>query len=124
MADILIADDEEPIREFLVRALEHEGHRVTAVSDGAAALETLEAQRCDLLLADIVMPQIDGIALALKAGKDFPGLKIVLMTGYAAERERAHNLDALVHDVVAKPFTLEQIREVVAAALAAPPRPR
>ncbi|HVM81125.1 MAG TPA: response regulator, partial [Stellaceae bacterium] len=63
----------------------------------------------DLLLTDIVMPGLDGIALALKASKDHPDLKILLMTGYAAEKQRAHNLDALIHRVIEKPFTLEQI---------------
>ena len=72
------------------------------------------------LLTDIVMPRIDGVALALKAAKEYPALRIVLMTGYAAERERAHNLDALVHAVVSKPFTLEEICDAIDAALAAP----
>ena len=64
--------------------------------DGFAALAALAAQSFDLLLCDIVMPGLDGIALALKAGKDYPALKILLMTGYSAERQRAHNLAALV----------------------------
>ena len=55
------------------------------------------------------MPGMDGIALALKATKDHPDMAILLMTGYAAERQRAHNLDELIHEVVAKPFTLKQI---------------
>ena len=66
------------------------------------------------------MPRIDGVALALKAAKEYPALRTVLMTGYAAERERAHNLDALVHAVVSKPFTLEEICDAIDAALAAP----
>ncbi len=121
MAEILIAEDEDAVREFLVRALGRNGHTVTAVGDGAGALEALEAGGFDLLLTDIVMPQLDGIALALKAAKDHPNLRIVMMTGFAAERERAHNLEALVHEVVAKPFTLEEICAAVEAALAAPP---
>jgi CheY-like chemotaxis protein len=64
------------------------------------------------------MPIMDGIALALAAARDFPNLTILLMTGYADQRERAHGLDALVHDVITKPFTLAQIRVAVAEALA------
>ena len=120
MAHILIAEDERDVREFLTRALAHKGHDVTAVADGGEALEALQASSYDLLLTDIVMPQLDGIALALKVGKEFPALPIVLMTGYTAERERAHNLDALVHEVIGKPFSLAEICDAIDAALAAP----
>lgn len=119
MARVLVAEDEEGLRGFVVRALVARGHDVTAVSDGGEALEALQAAAFDLLVTDIVMPGLDGIALALKATKDCPDLRIVMMTGYEAERERAHNLDALVHAVVSKPFTLEEICAVVDAALAA-----
>ena len=123
MAHILIAEDEDPTREFLTRALAHEGHQVTAVADGGEALEALQAATFDLLLTDIVMPQLDGIALALKVTKDFPDLRIVLMTGYADEHARAHNLDTLVQKVVSKPFSMAEICSVVKTVLAAPPRP-
>ncbi len=56
------------------------------------------------------MPIMDGIALALAAARDFPDLTILLMTGYADQRERAHGLDALIHDVITKPFTLAVLR--------------
>ena len=84
-----------------------------AVGDGQQALNALETRKFDMVLADIVMPQVDGIALALKASKDYPELPVLLMTGYSAERQRAHNLDALINDVISKPFTLNQIRETV-----------
>lgn len=113
MANILIAEDDKAVREFVSRALTQDGHEVTAVGDGLQALNALEKQTYDMMLADIVMPQMDGIALALKASKDFPDLPVLLMTGYAAERQRAHNLDALIHDVISKPFTLTEIRETV-----------
>jgi two-component system, cell cycle response regulator CpdR len=61
---------------------------------------------------------MDGIALALAAARDFPELTILLMTGYADQRERAHGLDALVHDVLAKPFSLAMLRGAVNGALA------
>lgn len=118
MPNILIAEDDQAVREFVRRALAQAGHEVTVVSDGMEALEALAAGRFDLLLSDIVMPELDGIALALKVAKDHPGLPILLMTGYAAERQRAHNLDALIHKVIAKPFTLKQICEAVADAVA------
>lgn len=113
MARILLAEDDKAVREFVSRALQQDGHDVTAVGDGQQALDVLVAGKFDMMLADIVMPQVDGIALALKASKDYPDLPVLLMTGYSAERQRAHNLDALVHDVISKPFTLKQICEMV-----------
>ena len=113
MASILLAEDDKAVREFVSRALRLDGHEVTAVSDGQQALNVLKSDKFDMMLADIVMPQVDGIALALKASKDYPALPVLLMTGYSAERQRAHNLDALVHDVISKPFTLKQICETV-----------
>jgi two-component system, cell cycle response regulator CpdR len=64
------------------------------------------------------MPELDGIALALKASKDYPAMKILLMTGYATERQRAHNLEALVDRVLMKPFTLDEIQRAVGELLA------
>ncbi len=118
MARILVAEDEHSLREFVERALIHNGHTVIAVRDGAEALHTLqEEDPFDLLLTDIVMPIMDGIALSLKVAKDFPDLRILLMTGYAAEQQRAYNLDDLIYDVIAKPFTLDEICQKVEDAL-------
>ena len=124
MARVLIAEDDEPVRAFVRRALEIDGHAVTEARDGAEALEFLEREKgaFDLLLTDIRMPLMDGIALALAAAPQFPDLVILLMTGYADQRERAHGLEALVNDVVTKPFTLADIRAKVAEALAAGPK--
>ena len=122
MARILVAEDDDAVRALVRRALELDGHAVTTAEDGGEALEVIrrESGRFDLLLSDIRMPVMDGIALALAAARDFPGLRILLMTGYAEQRERAHGLEAIVRDVVQKPFTLAEIRRAVAEALAAP----
>jgi CheY-like chemotaxis protein len=115
MARVLIAEDDEPVRGFVRRALELDGHHVVAEEDGAAALDRLVADNgaYDLLLSDIRMPLMDGIALALAAGRNFPDLPILLMTGYADQRERAHDLEAIIEDVVTKPFSLAEIRQAV-----------
>jgi CheY-like chemotaxis protein len=120
MARILVAEDEEALRAFIARALAQDGHEVVATADGGEALDALtrEQGKFDLLLTDIRMPVMDGIALALAAARDWPELTILLMTGYADQRERAHGLDALIHDVIAKPFSLSDIRKAVAEALA------
>ena len=64
------------------------------------------------------MPVMDGIALALAVARDHPAMTILLMTGYADQRERAHGLDALIHDVITKPFSLGELRSAVNGALA------
>ncbi|MGY4629248.1 response regulator [Bradyrhizobium sp. USDA 4486] len=121
MSKILIADDEDSMRQLVARAIAMDGHEIVTAQDGAEALEILtrEDGAFDLLLTDIQMPVMDGIALALAAARDFPGLTILLMTGFADQRERASNLNALVHDVVTKPFSVADIRTAVADALAA-----
>jgi CheY-like chemotaxis protein len=120
-----LAEDDDSVRAFVRRALELDGHAVIAVEDGAEALETIENDRggFDLLLSDIKMPVMDGIALALNVARDAPDLPILLMTGYADQRERAHGLDQIVRDVVSKPFTLADIRKAVAATLAGEAEP-
>ena len=121
MPKILIADDEDSMRQLVARAIAMDGHEIVTAQDGAEALEILTRAdgRFDLLLTDIQMPVMDGIALALSVARDFPDLTILLMTGFADQRERASNLNALVHDVVTKPFSVADIRTAVADALAA-----
>jgi len=120
MPRVLIVDDEEAVRVLVARAVAMDGHQIVTAADGAEALEILigEQGRFDLLLTDIQMPVMDGIALALTAARDFPDLTILLMTGFADQRERASGLSAIAHDVVTKPFTLADIRNAVADALA------
>ncbi|WIY52653.1 response regulator [Devosia sp. YIM 151766] len=108
MARILVAEDDPSVRAFVVSALTMKGHEVVSEEDGGLAAETADAEdgQFDLLLSDIKMPVMDGIALALHVGARYPDLTILLMTGFADQRERAHGLDALIYDVIAKPFTL------------------
>ena len=120
MPRVLIADDEASMRELVARAIAMDGHETVTAQDGTEALEILtrEGGAFDLLLTDIQMPIMDGIALALSAARDFPKLTILLMTGFADQRERASNLSAIAHDVITKPFSVADIRTAVADALA------
>jgi CheY-like chemotaxis protein len=121
MARILIAEDEDGLRTLVARALAQDGHSVVTANDGAEALDALTREQgaFELLLTDIRMPIMDGIALALATARDHPHVTILLMTGYADQRERASGLEALIHDVISKPFSLGSIRTAVRDALAA-----
>lgn len=117
---VLVAEDNPAVREFIVRSLASAGYQAIPVADGQQALDILGREKFDVLITDIVMPNVDGIALALKAVRLFPDLRIVMISGYAQERMRAHNLDALVHRIIAKPFSLEEICQAVKEAIALP----
>ncbi|HEX2255287.1 MAG TPA: response regulator [Afifellaceae bacterium] len=124
MMRILLTEDDESVRAFVSRALQLDGHQVDTACDGVEALERLTATDggYDLLVSDVKMPLMDGIALAHKAAGQWPGLPILLMTGFADQRERADDLSQVIRDVLTKPFTLQQIREAVSdAASEAPP---
>lgn len=123
MARILLVEDDDNVREFVYRALAHAGHDVVQAEDGGIASEIIEAEqgKFDLLLSDIKMPVMDGIALALSVAAAHPTLKIMLMTGFADQRERAHGLDQLIYDVIPKPFTLQALMGKVDDALAGKP---
>ncbi|MBC8129591.1 MAG: response regulator [Rhizobiaceae bacterium] len=120
MAKILVAEDDDGVRLLVTRALRMEGHQVVAVEDGEYALERLvEADGdFDLLLSDIRMPAMTGIELAHAVHGEWPDLTILLMTGYAEQREAAEDLMRIVAGVVDKPFTITKIRAAVTRALA------
>lgn len=123
MARILIAEDEPSVRAFLLRALQGLGHQVESAGDGSEAMSALADAKSrglgyDLLLTDILMPVMDGISLALSASRDAPSMRIMLMTGYSDQRERAHGLDAIIDDILLKPFTLDELTLHVSQVLA------
>ncbi len=84
MPRILLAEDDESMRRFLVKALERAGYDVVSFSNGAEAYECLRSRRFTLLLTDIVMPEMDGIELAKRASELQPDMKIMFITGFAA----------------------------------------
>ena len=119
MAKLLIVEDDESVRTLSARALERAGHSVDIAADGAQGLDRIRAAQggYDLVVSDIRMPEMDGIEMAQAAAAAFPSLRILLMTGYADQRERAEELDGIVLDVMQKPFTLAEIRDRVGRAL-------
>lgn len=108
MIRILLAEDNEAMRVYLTRALEQAGYAVVAVADGSAAVPYLENERFDLLLSDIVMPEIGGIELARHCERVSASTKIILITGFAAVSLRASR-DAPQAKLLSKPFHLRQL---------------
>lgn len=108
MIRILLAEDDSVMREYLARALERSGYSVASVDRGTAAMPLLEAEHFDLLLTDIVMPEMDGIELAQKAAEIAPDMRVMFITGFAAVTLRAGK--QMPHArVLSKPFHLRDL---------------
>ena len=108
MIRILLAEDDESMRVYLARALERTGYHVVAVDDGVAALPLLESEPFDLLLTDIVMPEMDGIELAQRCSELSPETKVMFITGFAAVSLKASR-DTPHTKVLSKPFHLRDL---------------
>ncbi len=109
MIRILLADDDDAMRDFLARALARAGYGVESVDRGTAALAKIEAgERFDLLLTDIVMPEMDGIELAQKASVFDPNLRVMFITGFSAVTLRAGQAMPNAK-VLSKPFHLKDL---------------
>jgi len=113
MAQILLAEDDESMREFLAKALRRAGHEVVPVGDGLDALSQIGETPFDLLLADVVMPGLDGIELARRAAKQQPGIKVMFITGFAAVALRAREQSPKETRVLSKPFHLRDLVDQV-----------
>ena len=108
MFRILLAEDDESMRVYLARALERVGYEVVSVDRGTEALPLLEKERFDLLLTDIVMPEMDGIELAQKASTIAPDMRVMFITGFAAVALKAGKA-APQAKVLSKPFHLRDL---------------
>lgn len=107
-ARILLAEDDDVMRSYLARALERAGYAVVSVDRGTAALPLIEQEHFDLLLTDIVMPEMDGIELAQKAGEIRPALRVMFITGFAAVTLKAGKSMPNAR-VLSKPFHLRDL---------------
>jgi CheY-like chemotaxis protein len=114
MALILLADDDAATRDLVKRALEADGHTVSVTHDGLEAAERLAGgESFDVLVTDVAMPGLDGIALAGRAIASRPGLRIVLMSGLSEQLDKARTLKAARLATLSKPFSLDQARTAV-----------
>jgi len=108
MIRILLAEDDQVMREYLTRALERSGYAVAAVDRGTEAVPLLERERFDLLLTDIVMPEMDGIELAQRAAEIAPEMRVMFITGFAAVTLKAGRAMPQAR-VLSKPFHLRDL---------------
>lgn len=121
MTQILLAEDDPSMRQFLTLALQKAGYKVVACEDGLQALKEIEerGKDFDLLLADIVMPGMDGIELSRKASEKCPDLKVMFITGFAAVAMGQQDNTPQNARVLSKPFHLKdlvnQVDEILAA---------
>ncbi|MBG1233007.1 cell cycle two-component system response regulator CpdR [Aestuariivirga litoralis] len=119
MVKILLAEDDDDLRRFLVKALEKAGHRVTSFAEGASAYEEVKHKNFDLLLTDIVMPEMDGIELARRASELDPSMKIMFITGFAAVALNPDSQAPKDAKVLSKPFHLRDLVDEVNRLMAA-----
>jgi two-component system, cell cycle response regulator CpdR len=108
MIRILLAEDDATMRTYLARALQRSGYEVVEVDRGTAALPLIEKEAFDLLLTDIVMPEMDGIELAQKAALLAPDMRVMFITGFAAVALKAGKAVSSAK-VLSKPFHLRDL---------------
>ena len=116
---ILLAEDDDDLRRFLVKALEKAGHKVSSFAEGLSAFEEIKQDNFDLLLTDIVMPEMDGIELARRAAELDPSLKIMFITGFAAVALNPDSNAPKDAKVLSKPFHLRDLVDEVNRLMAA-----
>ena len=109
MAHIILAEDDASMRSFLVRAIEKAGHQVVAVDRGTDALPLVASGNFDLLLTDIVMPEMDGIELAQRTASLAPHMQVMFITGFAAVALNRRNETPPGSKILSKPFHLKDL---------------
>ncbi len=114
MANIIIAEDDMPMRAVMTRLLENAGHKVWPVSDGTEAAEALNSKKCDLLLTDIVMPGLDGMQLARLAWANNPDVKVMFVSGFASVAKQDKDYPKERACLISKPFNLRELVSEVA----------
>lgn len=119
MTNIVIAENELGLREFIARGLVHRGYKVVRTADGSEALAAIKREPFDLLISDIDMPIMDGIDLAIAAHALRPKMLIVIMSAHEHQLERARALNVPIAHVISKPFTIAQICAVAESVLLA-----
>jgi two-component system response regulator PilR (NtrC family) len=117
MANILVVDDEQGMRQLLSLVFGRSGHAVRAAENGRRALALLQEQPADLIVSDVKMPDMDGIALLRAAREAFPGIAVVMMTAFATVETAREAFKLGADDFIQKPFDVDELKLIVEKAL-------
>src|SRR5690242_152164 len=112
-ARILVVDDELSMREFLAILLEREGYSIFQAENAEKALQLLEAESYDLVLSDVNMPGLNGIALLEKIKANSPETAVLMITAFSTAAQAVEAMKLGAYDYIAKPFKVEEIRVLV-----------
>jgi two-component system, OmpR family, response regulator MprA len=115
--EVLIAEDDRAVRESLARALVLEGYRVTAVSNGAEALDAVRVAQPDIILLDVSMPLVDGLTVSRVLRSEQNHVPVLMLTARTETSDRVAGLDAGADDYLPKPYDLEELLARVRALL-------
>jgi DNA-binding NtrC family response regulator len=121
MAEILVIDDDEIFSDVLFTALTHAGHQVRIANDGVAGIRSFHEKPADLVITDIVMPEKEGLDTIMDLRRDYPGLRIIAMSGGLAHDPKLylHMAEKFgANAVLAKPFALSDLTKTVETVLA------
>ncbi len=116
---VLVVDDEEYVLDLLQRVLEKQGYEVTVVDRGAKALAELEQATFDIVITDVVMPEIDGFELLRKIKGLYPDTKVVVLTAYARKLNISDFLLYGADEYVAKPFQVQELLSLLEGVIGA-----
>jgi len=108
MYNILVVDDEEMIRRLIVKYATYEGHSVTEAGDGMTAVELCRKQRFDVLIIDIMMPELDGFS-ACREIRKFSDIPIIMLSARGEEYDKINGFEVGVDDYVVKPFSPKEL---------------
>lgn len=114
---ILVVDDELLIRDLLYDFFQQQGWNIAVAENGEKALEILRSRKIDVLLTDIKMPHMDGLALTTQVRAIYPQLPVVLMTGYPSVETAVEGIKAKVEDYIIKPFNINKLFKVLKSQL-------
>jgi DNA-binding NtrC family response regulator len=117
MGDILVMEDEETVAKGLEMVLAEEGYRVALAATGHDAIDTFAHKEFDLLVADLRLPDMDGLDVIKMVKEKWPGTEVVVITGYSSVTSVVTSMKLGAYDYLAKPFTEEQIKEAIRCAL-------
>lgn len=116
MPHVLLVDDEAPLRDSLTYALQKEGYQVTTAADGASALKLFHKQVPDIILLDLMLPEVNGMEVCWRI-RAFSDVPIVMLTAKDQEMDKAWGLEAGANDYVTKPFNTRELMTRIKATL-------